>query len=85
MTPKTSTPAAQGTVNWIGCEDEQFAERMKACKARRKQYGQSSCFEKDGSCGECEDGMARALRDTPARRKKLGVPLNAEIDHDGYF
>lgn len=73
---------AEESFHWLGTEDEQFAERLKACKARRKQYGQSSCFEKDGSCDECEDDMHRALRDTPERRKKLGIPLNARIDYD---
>lgn len=71
-------------IKWIGYEDEQFAERMKACKARRRQYGQGCCEEKDGSCDECEDDMARALRDTPERRKKLGIPLDARIDHDAF-
>lgn len=55
------------TVYWIGNEDEQFAERVKACKARRKEYGQASCFEKDGSCDECEHDMAVALRVTKAQ------------------
>lgn len=55
------------TIYWIGSEDAQFAERMKACRARRKQYGQRSCEEKDGSCDECEDDMARALRVTKAQ------------------
>lgn len=52
------------TTYWIGNEDQQFAERMKACRARRKQYGQGCCEDKDGSCDECEDDMARALRVT---------------------
>lgn len=65
-------------IRWIGTEDEQFAERMKACRARRKQYGQSLCSEKDGSCDECEEDMARALRDTPKRRAKIAAELAAE-------
>lgn len=82
----TPTPTANAdAVHWIGTEDDQFAERLKACRSRRTQYGQRSCSEKDGSCEECEHDMARALRDTPDRRKKLGIPLNAEIDQDGYF
>lgn len=64
-------------INWIGTEDEQSAERMKACRARRKQYGQLCCEERDGSCAECEDDMAVALRDTPERRAKLGLPPQA--------
>ncbi len=52
------------TTYWIGSEDEQFAERIKACRARRKKYGQPSCEEKDGSCDECESDMAWALRVT---------------------
>lgn len=52
------------TIYWRGSEDEEHRERMKACKARRKQWGQASCAEKDGSCPECDHDMAVALRIT---------------------
>lgn len=50
------------TIHWIGTEDDEQAERMKACKARRKRWGQGDCEDKDGSCSECEYDMAVALR-----------------------
>lgn len=49
-------------IHWQGTEDQQHAARMKACRSRRKKYGQSHCPEKDGSCDECEMDMAFALR-----------------------
>lgn len=49
-------------IHWAETEDQQFAERKEACLARRKQYGNASCEEKDGSCSECEQDMAEALR-----------------------
>lgn len=54
--------AAAAVIEWVGSEDKQHAASMAACRARRKQYGQSSCEEKDGSCAECEHDMAVALR-----------------------
>jgi len=73
----TSGVEAGQTIYWVGNEDQQFAERMKACRARRKKYGQSSCDEKDGSCDECEDDMARALRVTKAE-----FEAHARSSHD---
>ncbi|HEY5793429.1 MAG TPA: hypothetical protein VIU82_00315 [Bosea sp. (in: a-proteobacteria)] len=55
------------TVYWIGTEDDQHRERIKACRARCKLYGRSSCEDKDGSCDECEEDMAHALRVTKER------------------
>lgn len=49
-------------IEWEGTEAQQQAERMKACRARRRQYGQDECDDRDGSCTECEMDMAWALR-----------------------
>jgi hypothetical protein len=51
---------AEGEAPWS--EDEQFDEQCKACKSRRRQYGQSHCEEKDGSCSECEHDAQVILR-----------------------
>lgn len=51
----------EGEAPWS--EDEQFDEASKACKARRKKYGQSHCDERDGSCAECEyDALERLAK-----------------------
>jgi hypothetical protein len=50
------------TIRWSGTEDEQHRERMRACRARRAQWGEDDCEEKDGSCAECAYDMAVALR-----------------------
>lgn len=51
---------ADGEAPWS--EDEQFAEQAKACRSRRKQYGQNHCDEKDGTCTECEYDAQAVLR-----------------------
>lgn len=48
-------------IHWSGTEAQQHGERMKACRARRRLYGQRSCDVRDGSCAECEYDMALAL------------------------
>jgi hypothetical protein len=59
---RLASPAlpAEGSAPWS--EDEQFAEQAKACRSRRKQYGQSHCDERDGSCTECEYDAQTVLR-----------------------
>lgn len=58
-------------VYWIGAEDQQQVERMKACRARCAQYGDDDC-DKDGSCAECEFDMTEALRVTKAEYEAAG-------------
>jgi len=65
------------TITWSGTEDQQWAERIKACQSRCKQWGYTDCADEggEGICAECEDDMAVAL-ETPAskiRRAKLAM------------
>lgn len=66
--------ASPETIYWIGTEDEQHIARMKACKARRKEWGEDDCDEKDGSCAECEMDMAYDLRVTKEQWEAAGCP-----------
>lgn len=49
------------TIYWIGTEDQQHEERMKACRERREQYPDDEC-DNDGSCFECTVDMWEALQ-----------------------
>lgn len=49
------------TIYWIGTEDQQHEERMKACRSRRKQWPDDEC-DRDGKCDECSYDMMIALR-----------------------
>lgn len=53
-------PFDDGEAPWS--EDEQFAQQWRACKSRRKQYGEGHCLDKDGSCGECDYDSQVVLR-----------------------
>lgn len=64
------------TIHWQGTQEQEIAERMKACRERRAEWGENCCEEKDGSCSECEYDMAVALRVTDAGRAAL------EAGHD---
>lgn len=71
-------------IAWIGTDDEQHAERQKACRARRKQYGQSSYETRDGSCPDCEHDMAVALRETARHEDPIAQTCNiADIPTSG--
>lgn len=58
------------TYEWWGSEDRQHAERMKACRERRQQYGEDDCDDRDGSCSECEQDMAEALETAASRTRR---------------
>jgi len=55
---------------WEGSEDQEFSLRMKACRARRRKYGQRNCDDKDGSCSECEHDMALALETAASKEAR---------------
>lgn len=83
----TSNPASApvggaSEYHWEGSEEEQHRERMKACSARRKQYGQSSCDEKDGSCDECGHDMAVALETEQSRAARKAARAFPAPDAD---
>lgn len=66
------------TYTWIGTEEQQSDERMKACQQRRQQWGDDDC-DHDGSCEECAADMAKALetRESKARRVKALAAADA--------
>lgn len=67
-------------VHWWGTDDSQHAERMKACKARCKRWG--DCDEEDGSCAECDSDMAEALETRGSMKRRL---RNYEARVDRFF
>ena len=66
------------TVYWMGSEEDEQRERLKACKARIAQYGDDDMCEHDGMCGECEHDMAVALRVSKATFDR--AVANGEIE-----
>ncbi len=50
----------EASYEWVGTEDQQHEERMKACLSRRKTCPDDECDE-DGSCTECKYDMHEAL------------------------
>lgn len=66
---------AEGEAPWS--EDEQLAEQAKACRSRRKHYGENHCDEKDGTCAECEYDAQKFLR------KKYPAPATQSKGGDG--
>jgi hypothetical protein len=50
------------TIYWIGTEDDEERELLKACNARCKQWGDEDCPRPDHYCTECEYDKAIALR-----------------------
>lgn len=68
-------------IYWRGTEDQQHAERIKACRARRKAYPELGCADMDGSCSECSYDMAMALR--ISEQEYMRRLNNGEVDdHD---
>lgn len=65
------------TTYWMGSEDQEHRERVKACRERSKQYGPCD-EEQKGSCAECEHDMARALRVSKAKFDR--AVANGEIE-----
>ena len=59
-------------IYWEGTEEQEHAERMKACRERRAQWGEDDCDLKDGSRSECTHDMAEAL-ETVASKKARGI------------
>ena len=65
------------TYRWSGSEDEQLAERMKACRERRQQWGDDEC-DGDGSCDECAFDMAKALEIPESKARRADAYARAD-------